>query len=123
MRIQTPLYKAKENNANHHKSQPGSIPANVLICQDIVRGYNKKHVSPRCMLKINLQKAFDSVHWDFLKELLKELKFPEIFIKWTMECVTSVQFNIRLNDQDWWVFEGGWGIGEGDPLSPLLFVI
>ena len=35
---------------------------NVLICQDIVRGYNRKGVSPRCIMKVDLHKAFDSVH-------------------------------------------------------------
>ncbi|KAJ8438353.1 hypothetical protein Cgig2_015280 [Carnegiea gigantea] len=49
---------------------------NILICQVITRGYSRKGVSPRCIMKIDLQKAFDSVHWDFLKELLHHLKFP-----------------------------------------------
>lgn len=39
---------------------------NVLICQDIVRGYTRKGISPRCIMKINLHKAFDSVHWGFI---------------------------------------------------------
>ena len=38
---------------------------NVLICQDIVRGYQRKHISPGCIHKIDLQKAFDSVYWGF----------------------------------------------------------
>jgi len=42
------------------------------------------------MLKIDLPKAFDSVHWDFAKEMLMELKFPEIFTKWIMAGVTLV---------------------------------
>ena len=61
---------------------------NVLICQDIARGYQRKHISPRCLLKIDLQMAFDSVHWAFLRELLHALKFPHIFTKWIMVCVT-----------------------------------
>jgi len=36
--------------------------SNVLICQDIVRGYARQHISPRCLMKIDLHKAFDSVH-------------------------------------------------------------
>jgi len=35
---------------------------NVLICQDVARGYQGKNISPRCLLKIDLQKAFDSIH-------------------------------------------------------------
>ena len=35
---------------------------NVLISQDIVRGYTRQGISPRTIMKINLHKAFDSVH-------------------------------------------------------------
>jgi len=75
------------------------------------------------MLKIDLQKAFDSIHWEFVKEMLTELKFPEIFIKWIMTCVTLVTFSINLSGQECGAFEGGRGLRQGDPLSPLLSVI
>jgi len=35
---------------------------NVLTCQDIVQGYTRRGISPRCIMKIDLHKAFDSVH-------------------------------------------------------------
>jgi len=41
---------------------------NVLICQDLARGYQRRHITPRCMLKVDLRKAFDSVHWTFLQQ-------------------------------------------------------
>jgi len=64
---------------------------NMLICQDIARGYQRQHISPRCILRIDLRKAFDSIHWEFLKGMLAALKFPLPFIKWVMACVTSVK--------------------------------
>lgn len=41
----------------------------VLLCQELVRVYNRQHISARCLMKIDLKKAFDSVHWDFMKNL------------------------------------------------------
>ena len=96
---------------------------NVLICQDLARGYLRKNITPRCILEIHLQKAFDSVHWDFIKEYLSALHFPEIFTKWVLACVTSVNFFISLNGQQSDKFKGGRGLRQGDPLSPLLFVL
>ena len=96
---------------------------NMLICYDLARGYQRKKISPMCILKIDLQKAFDSIHWHFLKEFLIALKFPMTFIKWILTCVTSVTFSIHLNGQDNERFKRGKGLREGDPLSLLLFVI
>lgn len=95
----------------------------VLICQHIGRGYQRQHISPRCILKIYLQKALDSIHWGFLKEMLEALKFPSTFTKWIMACVTSVKFTIHINSKYSRTFDGGKGLRQRDPLSPLLFVI
>ena len=96
---------------------------NVLMCYDLTQGYLKKKVSPRCMLKVNLQKAFDSIHWEFLANLLKALKFPTVFTKWILTCIISVHFTIHINGQDQGTFKWGRGLKQGDPLSPLLFVL
>ncbi|XP_074298814.1 uncharacterized protein LOC141629760 [Silene latifolia] len=75
-----------------------SIIENVLICQDIVQMYKKKDVSPRCIFKIDLQKAYDTVEWEFLEQLLHGLGFPEIFSQKVMTCVTSTKFSLCLNE-------------------------
>ncbi|XP_074290286.1 uncharacterized protein LOC141617016 [Silene latifolia] len=45
-----------------------SIMGNILISQDLVRLYNRKSVSPRCMLKVDLRKAYDSIEWNFIHQ-------------------------------------------------------
>ena len=40
-------------------SQAGFIPKNLI------KGYTRKHVSPRCTIKIDLKKAYDSIEWPF----------------------------------------------------------
>ena len=77
---------------------------NVLISQDS-KGYQRKGISPRRILKIDLQKAFDFVHWGFVQDMLTALKFPLQFTKWIMACVTSVQFSIHINGQESEPFE------------------
>lgn len=49
---------------------------NVLVCQELARGYNRKGISPRCMMKIDLRKAYDSIQWKFLADVLGALHFP-----------------------------------------------
>ena len=93
---------------------------NILTCQDLVRGYNRKGISPRCIMKIDLYKAFDSVHWQCLKELLTHMKFPPLFISWVMEYITSLSYRVDVNGQIRDIFKGGRGLKQGDPLSPCL---
>ena len=63
---------------------------NVLICQDVAHRYQRMHVSPCCLFKIDLQKAFNFIHWEFIHEMLIALKFPQLFVNWVMACVTPV---------------------------------
>lgn len=47
------------------------ISDNVILAHELVQAYTRKHVSPRCMLKIDLQKAYDSVEWVYLRQVLE----------------------------------------------------
>ncbi|XP_039048777.1 uncharacterized protein LOC120189611 [Hibiscus syriacus] len=100
-----------------------SIVENTILAQELVKGYNKKNISPRCSLKIDLQKAFDILHWGFISSVLRALNLPQQFIFWIEACFTDARFSIAFNGSLIWYFKGARGIRQGDPLSPLLFVI
>ena len=70
-----------------------------------------------------MQKAFDSVQWSFLESYLIALRFPPTFIHWLLECVTNVTFRLQFNGRMHPPFPGKQGLRQGDPLSPLLFVL
>lgn len=46
---------------------------NILIVQDLARLYKKKGNKINYMMKIDLRKAYDSVSWAFLDEMLDYL--------------------------------------------------
>ncbi|GLT72077.1 hypothetical protein SLA2020_440400 [Shorea laevis] len=100
-----------------------SISKNVLLAQELVRNYHRNEGHPRCTLKIDLMKAYDSVNWDFLLQCLHCFGFPLNYIGWIKACITSPRFSICLNGTLVGYFEGKKGLGQGDPLSPYLFVI
>ena len=45
------------------------------------------------------------------------------FTQWIMRCITPVQFAININWQQGGWFKGKRGLKQGDPLSPLLFML
>lgn len=77
------------------KAQAGFIPGrkganNIILAHELVQAYNRKNVSPRCMIKVDIQKAYDTVDWRCLEQVMVGLGFSKRYIEWVMECVTSV---------------------------------
>lgn len=67
------------------------------MCQDLVRHYGTKCVKPICIMKLDMEKAYDTIDWGFLKEMLKKLNFPNSFINRVMTCVQTLKFSIMVN--------------------------
>lgn len=100
-----------------------SIAENVLLAQALVSEYHMDMGVPRCTLKIDLMKAYDSVDWEFILHCLACFGAPSNFIGWIRSCNTSPSFSIALNDTLVGFFHGRKGLRQGDRLSPYLFVL
>ncbi|GKA19305.1 hypothetical protein Tco_0699220 [Tanacetum coccineum] len=78
---------------------PGrSISDNILLTQDFMHNYHLNRGPPRCAFKIDIQKAYDTVNWKFLEDILVAFGFHSNMVKWIMACVTNTSFSINNND-------------------------
>lgn len=73
------------------------IVHNIMVVKDLIKHYGGKNVKPSYLMKIDLQKAYDTVGWHFLHEMLEQLGFPIHFMKLVMECVTIHVFSLMIN--------------------------
>ena len=99
-----------------------SIAENIHLAQELLRKYARKRISPRCVLKVDLQKAFDTVDWGFLQAALVGYGFPQQFRQWITECVTTVSFSIGINGGIHGFFQGRRGLRQAT-LPPTFWAM
>jgi hypothetical protein len=56
----------------------------------------KKRGKPRCTLKVDLMKAYNSVDWEFIIHCLWCFGAPSQYVAWVKECISSPSYSIAL---------------------------
>ncbi|XP_050238477.2 uncharacterized protein LOC126687968 [Mercurialis annua] len=101
-----------------------NITDNIIIVQEVIHFMRtKKGKKGWFAIKVDLEKAFDCLNWDFIKDTLVDARLPNNLVTLIMHCVSSSHMNLLWNGSISEEFKPSRGIRQGDPLSPYLFVL
>lgn len=113
-RIREVVYEAFDGNQFAFIKERNILDS-FMIANECVEEYRRKK-KRGCVLKLDLEKAFDRTCWDFLDFIMAKEGFGSRRRKWIEGCLSSFRFSIMIKETPQGFFPASRGLRQGDPI-------
>ncbi|KAA3459207.1 reverse transcriptase [Gossypium australe] len=101
-----------------------NVSDNIILAQEVIHSMRCKRNGKNWMaIKLDLEKAYGRVSWDFISASLEAVGVPEFLRKAIMSAISSSSMQILWNDVPTHKFKPARGIRQGCPLLRYMFVL
>ena len=94
----------------------------MLIANEAIDSVLKNNESG-ILCKLDIEKVYDKVDWNFILTVMQKMDFGEKWIRWIKWCISTASFSVLVNGTPTGFFQSSRVMRQGDPLSFYLFVI
>jgi len=94
----------------------------VLMANEVIEEVRRSRKSG-VFFKVDFEKAYNSVRWSFLLDMLHRMGFHRNWIRWVQGCLESASVSVLVNDSQTEEFRPFRGLRQGDPMAPFLFLV
>lgn len=94
----------------------------IVVLNEVV-DYATKNKKKCLLRKLDFERAYDTVNWEFLAKTLTDMNFHPKWVKWMRACISGSSMSILVNGSPTSEFRMEKGLQQGDPFAPFLFTI
>lgn len=110
------------SNAQNAFIRKRCIHDNFIYAQRVIQSLHKKN-KPALFVKLDISKAFDSISWPYLLEVLQALGFSQKYRDGISSLLRTSSSRVLINGKPGDKINHGRGLRQDDPLSPMLFIL
>ncbi|VFQ76197.1 unnamed protein product [Cuscuta campestris] len=100
-----------------------SIDDQILLAQEMAHQLERKVEGGNIIIKLDMASAFDRMSWQYLESMLRKMGFSNFVTSLLLSNLQATMMSININGKPKGYFPMKREVKQGDPLSPLLFIL